>query len=247
MSQELWTAVDDYIEELLIAPDAVLDRAREASAAAGLPEIAVTPSQGKLLYLLARMVRARRILEIGTLGGYSTIWLGRALAPRGRLVTLEADAKHFEVARENIARAGLARRIDQRLGLALETLPLLEAEGAGPFDFVFIDADKESSVEYFEWALRLSRPGAAIVVDNVIRDGEVADPETEDERVQGIRRLNEALAREPRVSATTIQTVGSKGYDGFTLILVGAQASFPHFFVARRSSTQVQVSPHSAN
>jgi predicted O-methyltransferase YrrM len=222
MSQDLWTAVDDYIEELLVAPDAALDAAREASAAAGLPEIAVTPSQGKLLYLLARMVRARRILEIGTLGGYSTIWLGRALPPRGRLVTLEADAKHFDVARENIARAGLSKRVDQRLGLALETLPLVAAEGAGPFDFVFIDADKESSVEYFEWALRLSRPGAAIVVDNVIRDGEVADPETEDERVQGIRRLNEALARESRVSATTIQTVGSKGYDGFTLILVGA-------------------------
>lgn len=222
MSQELWTEVDDYLEELLIKPDAALDAALADSAQAGLPEIAVTPSQGKLLFLLARMVGARRILEIGTLGGYSTIWLGRALPPRGRLVTLEADVKHFEVARQNIRRAGLAKRVDQRLGLALETLPLLADEGAGPFDFVFIDADKESSAEYFEWALGLSRPGAAIVVDNVIRDGEVANAETTDERVQGIRRLNEALAREPRVSATTIQTVGSKGYDGFTLILVAA-------------------------
>jgi predicted O-methyltransferase YrrM len=222
VSQELWTEVDDYLEELLIKPDAALDAALADSAQAGLPEIAVTPSQGKLLFLLARMVGARRILEIGTLGGYSTIWLGRALPPRGRLVTLEADVKHFEVARQNIRRAGLAKRVDQRLGLALETLPLLADEGAGPFDFVFIDADKESSAEYFEWALGLSRPGAAIVVDNVIRDGEVANAETTDERVQGIRRLNEALAREPRVSATTIQTVGSKGYDGFTLILVAA-------------------------
>ncbi|MGB6159665.1 MAG: O-methyltransferase [Acidobacteriaceae bacterium] len=220
MPQDLWAAVDDYIEELLIPPDAALDAAREASENAGLPEIAVTPSQGKLLYLLARMVRARRILEIGTLGGYSTLWLARALTGEGQVVTLEADAKHFEVAQKNIGRAGLSQRVDQRLGLALETLPELAQEGAGPFDFVFIDADKESSVEYFEWALRLSRPGAAILVDNVIRDGEVADPGTTDERVQGIRRLNEALAREPRVSATTIQTVGSKGYDGFTLALV---------------------------
>jgi len=221
VSQELWTAVDKYLEKVLMLPDPALDAAREASAAAGLPEIAVTPSQGKLLYLLARMVRARRILEIGTLGGYSTIWLGRALPPRGRVVTLEADPRHFEVARENIKRAGLAKVVNQRLGIALETLPRLAEEGAGPFDFVFIDADKESSVEYFEWALRLSRPGAAILVDNVIRDGEVADPQTTEERVLGIRRLNEVLAQEPRVSATTIQTVGSKGYDGFTLALVG--------------------------
>jgi predicted O-methyltransferase YrrM len=221
VSKELWTAVDDYVEGLLIPSDAALDAARVASAAAGLPEIAVTPSQGKLLYLLARMMKARKILEIGTLGGYSTIWLARALGARGRVVTLESDPKHFEVARKNIRRAGFAKRVDQRLGLALETLPHLEAEGAGPFDFVFIDADKESSVEYFEWALRLSRPGAAILVDNVVREGEVADPKTEDPRVQGIRRLHETLALEPRVSATTIQTVGSKGYDGFTLVLVG--------------------------
>jgi predicted O-methyltransferase YrrM len=220
VSQDLWTAVDEYIEKLLILPDSALGAAREASVAAGLPDIAVTPSQGKLLYLLARMVRARRILEIGTLGGYSTIWLARALPAEGLVVTLEADPKHFEVAQKNIKRAGLAKLVDQRLGPALETLPELDKEGAGPFDFIFIDADKESSEEYFEWALRLSRPGTAILVDNVIRDGEVEDAETTDERVQGIRRLNEALAREARVSATTIQTVGSKGYDGFTLALV---------------------------
>jgi predicted O-methyltransferase YrrM len=220
VSQDLWTAVDEYIEKLLILPDSALGAAREASVDAGLPDIAVTPSQGKLLYLLARMVRARRILEIGTLGGYSTIWLARALPAEGLVVTLEADPKHFEVAQKNIKRAGLAKSVDQRLGIALETLPDLDKEGAGPFDFIFIDADKESSEEYFEWALRLSRPGTAILVDNVIRDGEVEDAETTDERVQGIRRLNEALAREARVSATTIQTVGSKGYDGFTLALV---------------------------
>jgi predicted O-methyltransferase YrrM len=220
VSQDLWTAVDEYIEKLLILPDSALGAAREASVAAGLPDIAVTPSQGKLLYLLARMVRARRILEIGTLGGYSTIWLARALPAEGLVVTLEADPKHFEVAQKNIKRAGLAKLVDQRLGPALETLPELDKEGAGPFDFIFIDADKESSEEYFEWALRLSRPGTAILVDNVIRDGEVENAETTDERVQGIRRLNEALAREARVSATTIQTVGSKGYDGFTLALV---------------------------
>jgi predicted O-methyltransferase YrrM len=218
--EQVWVAVERYIDGLLIRADPILDAALEDSAEAGLPDIAVTPSQGKLLYLLARMLRAKRILEIGTLGGYSTIWLARALPAEGMVVTLEADPKHFEAAQENIARAGLAKVVDQRLGLALETLPELEQEGAGPFDFIFIDADKESSVEYFEWALRLSRPGGAILVDNVIRDGEVADPKTTDERVQGIRRLNEALAREPRVSATTIQTVGSKGYDGFTLALV---------------------------
>lgn len=218
--ERAWTAVDSYIDGLLIGEDAVLDAALQASAAAGLPDIAVTPSQGKLLYLLARMTGAQKILEIGTLGGYSTIWLGRALPPGGRLVTLESDRKHSEVARANIARAGLAKAVDVRLGQALKTLPKIAAEGGGPFDFVFIDADKESTTEYFGWALRLSRPGTAIVVDNVVRDGEVANAKTTDPRVLGIRRFNESLAREPRVSATTIQTVGSKGYDGFTLALV---------------------------
>jgi predicted O-methyltransferase YrrM len=218
--EQVWVAVEHYIDGLLMPADPILGAALEDSAEAGLPDIAVTPGQGKLLYLMAKMQGARKILEIGTLGGYSTIWLGRALPADGLLVTLEAEREHFEVARKNLARAGLAKVVDQRLGEALETLPELAEEGGGPFDFVFIDADKESSLEYFEWALRLSRPGGAILVDNVIRDGEVADPKTTDERVQGIRRLNEALAREPRVSATTIQTVGSKGYDGFTLVLV---------------------------
>jgi predicted O-methyltransferase YrrM len=220
LSQKLWAAVDRYIDGLLVPSDPVLGAALEQSAAAGLPEIAVTPSQGKLLYLLARMQGARRILEIGTLGGYSTIWLARALPADGVLETLEADQKHFKIAQENIARAGMAKVVSLRLGRALETLPQIAAEGEGPFDFVFIDADKESTAEYFDWALRLSRLGAAIVVDNVIRDGEVANAATTDERVQGIRRFNEAVAREKRVSATTIQTVGSKGYDGFTLALI---------------------------
>ena len=220
MSLKLWKTVDRYMEGLLIPPDAVLDAALEASAAAGLPEIAVTPSQGKLLYLLAKMRGAQRILEIGTLGGYSTIWMARALAAKGRLVTLEAEKKHAAVARKNIARAGLSEVVDLRLGRALRTLPKLAAEGAAPFDFVFIDADKENTAEYFAWALRMSRPGTAIVVDNVVREGEVAPSRTTDASVQGIRKFNEAVAIEPRISATTIQTVGSKGYDGFTLALV---------------------------
>ena len=220
MSQELWTSVEAYVDGLLIPADPLLDAARKASEDAGLPVIAVTASQGRLLHLLAKMQGARRILEIGTLGGYSAIWVARALGEDGRLVTLEFEPKHFAVARENIARAGLSDRVDQRLGAALDTLPLLETEGAGPFDFVFIDADKENCAPYFEWAVRLSRPGSVIVVDNVVREGEVADPGSTDAMVQGIRRFNEAVAAEPRVTATTVQTVGSKGYDGFTLIRV---------------------------
>jgi predicted O-methyltransferase YrrM len=219
-TERLWVAVEGHVDGLQIEVDAALEAAREASAAAGLPEIAVTPSQGKLLNLLARMVRAKRILEIGTLGGESTIWLARALPPRGCVVTLEADRKHFDVARANLERAGLARRVDQRLGLALETLPRLSAGGRGAFDLVFIDADKENTAAYFEWALRLSRPGAAIVVDNVVRDGEILDTKSRDARIRGIRLFHEAVGREKRVSATTIQTVGSKGYDGFTLAVV---------------------------
>lgn len=220
MSPKLWTKVEEYVDGLLISTDAVLEAARKASEDAGLPTIAVTPSQGRLLHIMTKMQGARRILELGTLGGYSTIWMARALPADGRLVTLEFAAKHFEVARENIARAGLSERVDQRLGPALDTLPKLEAEGAGPFDFVFIDADKENCAPYFEWAVRLSRPGTVIMVDNVIRDGEVANAETTDSLVAGIRRFNEAVAAEPRVTATTVQTVGSKGYDGFTLIRV---------------------------
>ena len=222
MSQERWTAVDQYIGDLLLPPDASLDAALQASVAAGLPQINVSPAQGKLLQLLAQLQGARTILEIGTLAGYSTIWLARALPSGGRLVTLEAEPKHAEVARANIARAGLAGVVDLRLGPALETLPRLAAEGQGPFDLIFIDADKQSTAEYFAWALRLARRGSLIVVDNVVRNGAVADPDSADPGVQGIRRFNEVLAAERRVSATAIQTVGSKGYDGFALALVTA-------------------------
>ena len=220
MSEKLWTAVEEYVDSRLIPADPVLEAVRTASETAGLPSIAVSPSQGRLLYLLARMMGAKRILEIGTLGGYSAICLARALPADGKLITLEFEPKHFEVARANIARAGLSNLVDQRLGPALETLIVLEAEGLGPFDFVFIDADKENCGPYFEWALRLSRPGTVMVVDNVIRDGDVIDARTRDRNVRGIRRFFEIVAAEPRVTATTQQTVGSKGYDGFTLIRV---------------------------
>lgn len=219
MSQELWTDVEHYIDGLLIPSDPVLEAALAAAEAAGLPAIAVTAGQGKLLYLLARMQRAHRILEIGTLAGYSTLWMARALPAEGCIVTLEADPKHYEVARENLARADVGALIDLRLGRALDSLPELAAEGLDPFDLVFIDADKENTEAYFKWALRLARAGAVIVVDNVIREGEVADPDASDPRVQGIRRFNETLAAETRVEATTTQTVGSKGYDGFTLVI----------------------------
>jgi predicted O-methyltransferase YrrM len=223
MSQELWTAVDRYITERLVPSDPALDAALQASAAAGLPPIAVTPAQGKLLNLLARALGARTILELGTLGGYSTIWLARALPDGGRLVTLEADPKYLEVARANIERAGLSQMVELRLGPALDTLPQLAAEGHGPFDLIFIDADKKNSPGYFKWALALSRHGSLIITDNVIRSGGLIDPASEDPSVQGGRDLHDLLAAEPRVSATTIQTVGSKGYDGFTLALVTAE------------------------
>jgi predicted O-methyltransferase YrrM len=222
MTQELWTAVDQYINGLLVSNDPALSAALEASTAAGLPSIQVSPSQGKLLHLLARLRGARNILEIGTLGGYSTIWMARALPPGGRLLTLEADAKHTEVARANFARAGLAGVIELRLGPALDTLPQVAAEGRGPFDFIFIDANKDTMPEYFDWALRLSRRGSVIIADNVIRDGAVIDAASKDPDIQGVRRFNERLAAESRVSATEIQTVGSKGYDGFALALVTA-------------------------
>jgi predicted O-methyltransferase YrrM len=220
MSEENWAAIDRYLAERLVGPDPVLDAALEASAAAGLPAIAVSPTQGKLLNLLARSIGARTILELGTLGGYSTIWLARALAPDGRLITLEADPDYAKVALANFERAGLGDIIELRLGGALDTLPRLAAEGDGPFDLVFIDADKVNTPEYFTWALELSHPGTMIIADNVIRDGRVIDPASEEPSVQGSRRLHDLIASEPRVSATTIQTVGLKGYDGFTLALV---------------------------
>lgn len=223
MSREEWTAVDRYITELLIPPDTALDAALQANAAAGLPPIDVSPAQGKLLHLLAETLGARRILEIGTLGGYSTIWLARALQVGGRLFSLEVSAHHAAVARANIARAGLADRVEVRLGGALETLPQLAEEGQGPFDLIFIDADKENIPAYFAWGLKLCRPGGLIVVDNVVRKGAVIDPASEDPSVKGVRRFMELLATEPRVSATVIQTVGSKGYDGFAIAAVRAQ------------------------
>ncbi len=222
MSREQWTAVDRYLTDLLVPPDPALDAALEASAAAGLPPINVSPTQGKLLHLLARLQGARAILEIGTLAGYSTIWLARALPAGGRLVTLEADPGHAEVAQANLVRAGLADVVELRLGRALDTLPQLAAEGRGPFDLIFIDADRPSNPDYFAWALRLSRRGSLILVDNVVRQGAVIDCASADPNIQGVRRLHELLAAEPRVSATAIQTVGSKGYDGFALALVTA-------------------------
>jgi predicted O-methyltransferase YrrM len=218
MSEKLWAAVDRYIDNVLVAPDAALDAALEASSKAGLPAIAVSPSQGKLLHLMARAQGARRILEIGTLGGYSTIWLARALPEDGRLITLEADRKHAEVARANIARAGLSDIVDLRLGEALTTLPALASEG--PFDLAFIDADKENNASYFSWALKLSRKGSLIIVDNVVRDGEVADKSSRDPSVLGVRRMFDLMAAEPRVSATAIQTVGLKGHDGLAIAVV---------------------------
>jgi predicted O-methyltransferase YrrM len=222
MTQEQWTAVDRYLNELLVRPDAALDAALQASAAVGLPPINVSPSQGKLLWMLARVQGARSVLEIGTLGGYSTIWLARALPEGGRLVSLESEPMHAEVARNNIARAGLANLVEVRVGRAQETLPQLVAEGRGPFDLIFIDADKVSYAEYFAWALKLSRRGSLIIADNIVRKGAVVNAASEDANVQGVRRFNEVLAAESRVSATAIQTVGSKGYDGFAIALVHA-------------------------
>lgn len=221
MTREDWTAVDRYITDLLVGSDAILDAALAASAAAGLPSINVSPPQGKLLALLARVQGARTILEIGTLGAYSTIWLARALPAGGHLITLEVNPKHAEVARENLARAGIANVVEVRVGRAIDTLPALAAEGRGPFDMFFIDADKPSNPEYVAWALRLARPGSLIVVDNVVRNGAVVDAASEDPPVQGVRRMNAMIAAEPRLSATTIQMVGSKGWDGMMLAVVG--------------------------
>ncbi|MBA2598745.1 MAG: O-methyltransferase [Chloroflexia bacterium] len=218
--EQQWSAVDRFFAELLTDPDPALDAALAASAAAGLPQINVSPNQGKFLHLLVRAMGARTILEIGTLGGFSTIWLARALPAGGRLISLEADARHAQVATANIARAGLAEVVEIRLGKALDTLPQLAAEAHEPFDFVFIDANKPNNAAYFDWALQLSRPGSVIVVDNVVQGGDVVDANSEDRSVQGVRRFNERLAAEPRVLATAIQTVGAKGYDGFAMALV---------------------------
>ncbi len=215
-----WNRVDDYLAGELLDRDPALAATLEASREAGLPDIAVSATQGKFLNLLARIQGARNILEIGTLGGYSTLWLAKGLAPGGRLVTLEADPRHAEVARTNLARAGYGSQVQVRVGAALDTLPELQSEGAGPFDLVFIDADKRSNPDYFDWALRLTRRGSVIVVDNVVREGRVIDAGSEDESVQGVRRLLERMGRETRVAATALQTVGHKGWDGFAIAYV---------------------------
>ena len=220
MPDPRWTAVDDYVTGLIVRPDAALEAAVAATAAAGMPPIAVSAPQGQLLALLARMVGATRILELGTLGGYSTIWLARALPAGGRLISLEVDPRHAEVARANLATAGVASIVEVRVGAALDTLPKLVDEGAGPFDLIFIDADKPNIPEYLTWSLKLSRPGTVLVVDNVVRDGGLVDDSGTRPEVVGVRRLHEQLAGDDRITSTTIQTVGAKGYDGFTLGIV---------------------------
>jgi len=215
-----WAAVDGYIAGKLVDDDPVLEAALAANAAGGLPPIDVSAAQGRMLELLARMSGARRILEVGTLGGYSTIWLARALPGDGQLVTLELEPHHAEVARANLARAGFADRCEVRTGPAVDTLAAMVAAGEGPFDLVFIDADKPSNVAYLEAALALTRPGSVILVDNVIREGNILDPDNSDPRVIGTRALFDAVAAEPRLDATAIQTVGDKGWDGFLMAVV---------------------------
>ena len=225
MSESLWNSVDEYLHTTLSGGDEVLTAALESSRDAGLPEIAVSPPLGRLLMLLAQSVGARRILEVGTLGGYSTIWLARALSEHGRLISLECEKAHAEVARANLERAGLSDRAGVRIGAALEILPQLPAEG--PFDFTFIDADKENNAAYFDWAVKLSRPGSLIVVDNVVREGRVLTGEDGDGTVAGTRQVLEMVGKDPRVEATAIQTVGSKGYDGFLLARVRGVVGSP--------------------
>jgi predicted O-methyltransferase YrrM len=220
--EDRWTEVDNFFSQALIQPDPVLESALESSRAAGLPAISVSPNQGRLLEILVRMLGARSILEIGTLGAYSTIWLAKGMQPGGRLITLESDAAHAAVARANIARAGLQSVVELRLGSALDTLPQISAEGRGPFDLIFIDADKNNIPSYFEWALSLSRPGGIIVVDNVVRDGRVIDSNSDEPDIQGVRRFLEMVGANTTVSGTAIQTVGVKGYDGFAIVRVAS-------------------------
>jgi predicted O-methyltransferase YrrM len=220
MSAQKWSEVDAYFADRLSLSDPTLDAVLAENARAGLPSIDVSPAQGRFLNLIARMIGSRRILEIGTLGGYSSIWFARALPKDGQLVTLEANTRHAEVARDNFRRAGLAERIDLRVGPALETLPRLQAEGGEAFDLVFVDADKPNNSAYFSWALRLTRPGSVIIVDNVVREGAILEAASRDAAVRGARDFFDLLAAEPRVSATAVQTVGAKGWDGFAIALV---------------------------
>ncbi|WP_016701584.1 O-methyltransferase [Actinoalloteichus spitiensis] len=221
-SQDRWAEVDDYLTGLLVPEDPVLDHVLSASAAAGLPPINVAPNQGKLLHLLAVITRAHTILEVGTLGGYSTVWLGRALPEHGRLVTLEGDPRHAEVARSNLEAAGLLGKVDIHIGPAQQTMAQLVTAGMGPFDLIFLDADKQGYPAYLDYSLSLSRPGTVLIADNVVRGGRVADPDSGDGAVEGVRSFLELVADEPRLSATAVQTVGAKGYDGFTLAVVGS-------------------------
>ena len=220
MTQNIWDAVDKYMDTMLILQDSALEDALKTAEAAKLPAIQVSSAQGKLLHLLARILGARKILEIGTLGGYSTIWMARALPEGGRIITLEADPKHAEVARKNFARAGVENKVELRLGKALDTLPQVAADRLGPFDLVFIDANKSNMPEYFEWSLKLARVGSVIIADNVVRAGAVLDAESKDADIQGIRHFLEMAGKEKRVSATALQTVSTKSYDGFAFLLV---------------------------
>lgn len=223
MPEDQWKAVDEYLADLFVPNDPALAAALAESEAAGLDPISVSPMQGKLLNLLVQLKGARRILEIGTLGGYSTIWMARALAEGGKLISLELQEKHAAVARKNVERAGLADQVEIRVGAALELLQALQAEGAAPFDLIFIDADKENIPGYYEGSMKLSRKGTLIIVDNVIRDGAVVDAGSEDVSIQGVRRFNALVAADSRVTTSTVQTVGSKGYDGFAMVLVTAE------------------------
>ena len=218
MNQSTWTAVDNYFNDVLLTPDPVLEQAIKASEAAGMPQHQVAPNQGQFLQILVQMMGAKNILEIGTLAGYSTIWLGRAVAPEGRVITLEANPAYAELAQQNITLAGLTDVVDIRVGKAIDTLPQLEE--LAPFDFIFIDADKPSNPDYLQWSLRLSRPGTIIVGDNVVRNGAVVDPDSTDPKVQGVQTFLQMIADEPKLSATALQTVGSKGYDGFAIVQV---------------------------
>ena len=218
--QDVWTKVDTYFADLLTPADKALDAALAANRKADLPAIDVTQLQGKFLELLVRITGARRVLELGTLGGYSTIWLARALPMDGHVISLELDPKHATVARENLRNAGLLERVDLRVGPAADELRKIAASNAGPFDLIFIDADKASYPEYLEWSLKLSCPGTVIVADNVVRDGKVIQPDNPDPNIQGVRRFAELVANEPRLAATVLQTVGAKGYDGFALAVV---------------------------
>lgn len=220
MSENLWGRVDDYIAERLVAEDAVLHETLSANEAAGLPAIDVSAAQGRFLNLMVSITGARRVLEVGTLGGYSTIWMARALPADGQLVTLEFSPHHAAVARGNIARAGLDHVVDLHVGAAAETLPKLAEAGAGPFDLVFIDADKPNNVTYLEWAVRLARPGTVIILDNVIRDGQVLEPDNTDPRVVGTRAAFDWIGSHPRLRASALQTVGAKGWDGFAIMVV---------------------------